>query len=309
MLMYIAPEELEKFYIFTINGFIKNFANIEQGYTYDWKTGDVASKKILTGFKNIQTLQNIFFKYTDYQNDPEKIHLVKPAAFNNPNVIPLNREQTAVLKEISAELEAYINCPKEDRDDLFPGQNFLTFYSRMRTASLDLELYKPGDYKDWENPKLQRLAENTKTIFDKTKAGQVVFCDRVFSSDGSFDIHEKIRQYLVKAGFKAHEIVIVNGFTKSGGAKSDSAVEKEVSQAVDAFNYGKYKVLIGSTACIGEGLNLQENSAAIHHFDIPFRPSDFIQRNGRVDRQGNRQGTVELHTYMSAGTIDNYSVA
>jgi hypothetical protein len=309
MLMFIAPEELEKFGIFTIDGFIKNFATIEQGYTYDWKTGSVASKKILTGFKNIQTLQDIFFKYTDYQNDPEKINLVKPTPFNYPNVIPLNEKQTAVLKEISVELEAYMACPKEDRADEFPGQNFLTFYSRMRTASLDLELYKPEAYKGWENPKLEKQARNTRAVYEKTKAGQVVFCDRVFSSDGSFDMHGKIRNYLVKAGFRADEIVIVNGFTKSGGQKNDSAVEKEVSQAVAAYNRGRYKVLIGSTACIGEGLNLQENSAAIHHFDIPYRPSDFIQRNGRIDRQGNRQDTVELHTYMSAGTIDNYSVA
>jgi superfamily II DNA/RNA helicase len=86
-------------------------------------------------------------------------------------------------------------------------------------------------------------------------------------------------------------------------------MEKEVSQAVAAFNQGVYKVIIGSTACIGEGLNLQEKSAALHHFDIPFRPSDFIQRNGRIDRQGNTQNSVELHTYMSAGTIDNYSVS
>jgi hypothetical protein len=309
MLMYVAPEELEKFGIFTIDGFIKNFANIEQGYTYDWKTGNISSQKILTGFKNIQTLQSIFFKYTDYQNDPEKINLIKPTSFNKPNVIPLNQKQTAVLKEISKQLEAYKACPKEDRDMLFPGQNFLTFYSRMRTASLDLELYNPIEYKEWENPKLETVACNAKAIYDKTKAGQVIFCDRVFSSDGSFDIHEKIRSYLVTSGFKANEIVIVNGFTKSGGAKSDSVVEKEVSQAVEAFNSGKYKILIGSTACIGEGLNLQENSAALHHFDIPFRPSDFIQRNGRIDRQGNSQERVELHTYMSAGTIDNYSVA
>jgi hypothetical protein len=106
-----------------------------------------------------------------------------------------------------------------------------------------------------------------------------------------------------------NEIVIVNGFTKSGSLKSDSMVEKEVSRAVEAFNRGTYKVIIGSTACIGEGLNLQENSSALHHFDIPFRPSDFIQRNGRIDRQGNSQNAVALHTYMSAGTIDNYSIS
>jgi ERCC4-related helicase len=122
-------------------------------------------------------------------------------------------------------------------------------------------------------------------------------------------MHRKIKKSLVEVGFKESEIVIVNGFTKSGGAQSDSQIEKEVSGAVEKFNNGTYKVLIGSTACIGEGLNLQENSAALHHFDIPFRPSDFIQRNGRIDRQGNNQNAVDLHTYMSAGTIDNYSVS
>jgi hypothetical protein len=309
MLMFIAPDELERFGIRTIDGFIKNFADIETGTAYDWQNGTVTQKKILTGFKNIQTLQNIFFKYTDYQNDPQKINLAKPDAHNRPNVIPCNPEQTGVLQGISEELERYKNTDKEDRHELFPGQNYLTFYSRMRTASLDLELYNPASYKDWENPKLETLAKNVRRNYLKTKGGQVIFCDRVFSSDGTFNIHDKIKNALCNNGFQPAEIVIVNGFTKSGGLQSDSLMEKEVSQAVAAFNQGIYKAIIGSTACIGEGLNLQENSAALHHFDIPFRPSDFIQRNGRIDRQGNTQNSVELHTYMSAGTIDNYSVS
>jgi hypothetical protein len=309
MLMYVAPEELQRFSINTIDGFIRNFADIRTAAAYDWKTGAVTNKKILAGFKNIQSLQNLFFKYTDYQNNPEKINLKKPDAHNRPNVIPVNPKQTAVLKDLSTLLEKYMKTPAEKRQNLFPGQNFLTFYSKMRTASLDLELFDPEKYAAWENPKLLTLAKNTRKLHEETKAGQVVFCDRVFSSDGSFNIHDKIKHCLVKEGFKDYEIIIVNGFTKAGGVKSDSLIEKEVSAAVDAFNRGKYKILIGSTACIGEGLNLQENSSALHHFDIPFRPSDFIQRNGRIDRQGNTQNRVELHTYMSAGTIDNYSVS
>jgi hypothetical protein len=307
--MYIAPEELECFGIATIDGFIRNFADIETDTAYDWQNGKITQKKILKGFKNIQTLQNIFFKYTDYQNDPEKINLEKPDAVNHPNVIPLNPEQTDVLQTLSAELEQYKNADEDERKELFPGQNYLTFYSKMRTASLDLELYDPSLWKGWQNPKLETLAINTRNNYLAAKGGQVVFCDRVFSSDGLFNIHDKIKSALCGTGFKADEIVVVNGFTKSGSLKSDSMVEKEVSQAVAAFNRGKYKVIIGSTACIGEGLNLQENSSALHHFDIPFRPSDFIQRNGRIDRQGNSQSSVTLHTYMSAGTIDNYSVS
>jgi hypothetical protein len=309
MLMYIAPEELERFGISTIDGFIKNFADIETGIAYDWQNGTVTEKKILKGFKNIQTLQNLFFKYTDYQNDPQKINLDKPDAHNRPNVIPSNSGQTGVLQAISAELEKYKAADKDERKDLFPGQNYLTFYSQMRTASLDLELHDPASWRNWQNPKLMTLANNARQNYLATKGGQVIFCDRVFSGDGSFNIHDKIKRALCDAGFKHSEITIVNGFTKSGGMKNDSVIEKEVSQAVNAFNKGIYKVIIGSTACIGEGLNLQENSAALHHFDIPFRPSDFIQRNGRIDRQGNTQDKVELHTYLSAGTIDNYSVS
>jgi hypothetical protein len=309
MLMYIAPEELERFGIHTIDSFIKNFADIEIDSAYDWQNGTIAQKKVLKGFKNIQALQNLFFRYTDYQNDPEKINLEKPDAHNTPNVIPLNAGQTGVMQSISAELERYKELDKEERRKLFPGQNFLTFYSQMRTASLDLELYDPVSYRNWQNPKLTTLARNVWNSCRNTGGGQVVFCDRVFSSDMTFNIHNKIKLILCKTGFRDNEIVIINGFTKSGGTKSDSLIEKEVSQAVAAFNRGVYKVIIGSTACIGEGLNLQENSAALHHFDIPFRPSDFIQRNGRIDRQGNSQLSVELHTYMSAGTIDNYSVS
>ncbi|GHU84508.1 hypothetical protein FACS189473_2040 [Spirochaetia bacterium] len=309
MLMYIAPEELRKFGIHTIDGFIKNFADIEEKQTYDWKTGQIANGRVLSGFKNIQTLQDVFFKYTDYQNDPAKIHLQKPDANNKPNVIPQNETQTAVLKELSEQLERYQKLSGEKRQDKFPGQNFLTFYTKMRTASLDLELYDPDTYSGWDNPKLDTLAKNAYENYRSQGGGQVVFCDRVFSSDYTFNIHEKMKASLAKAGFREDEIIIVNGFTKSGGAKSDSVVEKEVSEAVAAFNRGKYKVIIGSTACIGEGLNLQANSSALHHFDIPFRPSDFIQRNGRIDRQGNVQKNVELHTYMAAGTIDNYSVS
>ncbi|MDR2303350.1 MAG: hypothetical protein LBE10_02010 [Treponema sp.] len=163
---------------------------------------------------------------------------------------------------MSAELENYQRTPKQDRETFYPGQNFLTFYSQLRTASLDIELFDPDTYRDRKNPKLEQLAANAREIYQNTKAGQVVFCDRVFSSDGSFDMHQKIKKSLIHTGFKEGEIVIVNGFTKSGGTQSDSQIEKEVSQAVEKFNNGTYKILIGSTACIGEGLNLQENSAA-----------------------------------------------
>jgi len=308
MMQYIAPDELRRMGVSTIDGFIREFANIEQGWLYDWSNGQAKQGNILTGFKNLQTLQNLFFTYTDLQNNPDAIGLDKPKAENKPHIIPADKKQMSVVKQISDELEKYKKMPAAKRQEYYTGQNFLTFYSQLRTASLDLELFDPHKYKNWKNPKLETLAHNAFESYQKTKGGQVIFCDRVFSSDASFNIHEKIKAELIAQGFKEKDIVIVNGFTKSGGNKNESAIEKECSKAVEDYNVGKYKVIIGSTACIGEGLNLQKNSSSVHHFDIPFRPSDFIQRNGRVDRQGNEQNSVNLNTYLSAGTIDNYSV-
>jgi predicted RNA methylase len=308
MMQYIAPDELRRMGVATIDGFIREFADIETGWLYDWSNGQAKMGRILTGFKNLPTLQNLFFTYTDLQNNPDAVGLEKPFAENQPHIIASDKKQMEAVKAVSIELDKYKSLNAEERKDEFPGQNFLTFYSQMRTASLDLELFDPDKYKDWKNPKLETLAHNAYDNYQKTKGGQVIFCDRVFSSDASFNIHDKIKKELVSQGFKEKDIVIVNGFTKSGGNKSDSMIEKEVSKAISDYNSGKYKVIIGSTACIGEGVNLQKNSSAVHHFDIPFRPSDFIQRNGRVDRQGNEQDKVSLHTYLASGTIDNYSV-
>jgi hypothetical protein len=306
MLMHVAPEELAKLGIKNIDGFIKNFADIRVEQKCDWSTGSVKEGNVLKGFKNLRTLQDMFFKYTDLQNDPTKIGLKKPKADNHPNVIPMQADQTAELKSLSEELEKFKNMSKEDRAE--SHQNYLTFYSRMRTASLDLELYDPVRFKGWRNEKLETLVKNAADSYNATGGGQVIFCDRVVSGDGSFNLHDKIKKSLISQGFKESDIIVVNGVTKAGGKKSDEAVGREVSAAIDGYNKGKYKVIVGTTQTMGEGVNLQKNSAALHHFDIPYRPSDFIQRNGRIDRQGNSQGQVALHTYMSAGTIDNYSV-
>ena len=107
MLMHVAPEELERLGIRTIDEFINNFADIQQGFKYDWGSGKSKEGKVLKGFKNIRSLQDMFFKYTDLQNDPSKIGLIKPKANNHPNVIPMQEAQGAQLKKLAIELEAF----------------------------------------------------------------------------------------------------------------------------------------------------------------------------------------------------------
>ncbi|MCL2252715.1 MAG: N-6 DNA methylase, partial [Treponema sp.] len=111
MMQYIAPEELRRMGVSTIDGFIREFANIEQGWLYDWSNGQAKQGNILTGFKNLQTLQNLFFTYTDLQNNPDAIGLDKPKAENKPHIIPADKKQMSVVKQISDELEKYKKMP------------------------------------------------------------------------------------------------------------------------------------------------------------------------------------------------------
>lgn len=306
MLSHVAPEEFSKLGINNINDFIKNFADIKQSDEYDWASNKMVNKKVLKGFKNLRSLQDMFFKYTDLQNDPNKIGLAKPKSAKRANILSQDSDQVSELKSLSEQLVAYKAKSKDQRDD---NENTLTYFSKMRTASLDLELYDPVTFKDWKNPKIDKMAQNAYDNYKATDGGQVIFCDRVLSSDKEFNMHEKIKRDLIAKGFKAEDITIINGITKSGAQQSDKALQTSVSETINGFNSGKYKVVIGTTGTIGEGVNLQKNSAGLHHIDIPYRPSDFIQRNGRIDRQGNKQESVELHTYASAGTVDNYSIA
>lgn len=318
MMQHIAPEMLKAKGIASIDQFIQTFADIKDGEKFDPFSGKLKPGKVLEGFKNLKSLQDMFFRFTDLQNDPTKIGLKKPTPNNKANVLPKSDDQVAVVKQIAEDFKKFKMMTMEEREGL-KLSNF-TFYGRMRTASLDLELYDPEAFKGWKNPKVEQMADNALDIYNARGGGQVIFCDRVLSGDGSFNMHEKIKKALVARGFKEDEIVIVNGLTKGGGKASDSALERLVSDAIDGYNgkydkqgnlvvTPKYKFIIGTTQTIGEGVNLQKNSSALHHVDIPYRPSDFIQRNGRIDRQGNKQSTVELHSYAAAGTIDNYSMA
>ncbi|MBU2648425.1 hypothetical protein KKI24_27210 [bacterium] len=315
-------DELLKRGIRTIDDFIDEFCIVDEGAEMvDWATSNVKIGKKLVGFHRVNALQELFKKYVDYQYDPDAVEIGKPTATNIANEIPPDEKTKTTVIGIRSRIEEF----KKDKQSVSGGgmtqeafnakwghANYLTFFSKLRTASLDLELYDPVGNKGFKNPKLAKMVEKAWDNFQRTGGGQVVFCDRVLSSTGSFSMHNKIRDALLEVGFKENEIVIVNGQVKGGLGKaklSESKLESVVTKAIDGFNAGKYKVIIGTTGTLGEGVNLQKNSGALHHFDIPYRPSDFIQRNGRIDRQGNAQKHVELNTYLLKGSIDTYSKA
>lgn len=303
MLSHIAPEELRARNMNTIDDFINYYAITEEKLVPNWRSNELQEKNVFVDYNNVDSLRNLLNKYVDYQRDVEKAGIKRPEAKDNKHYIPPTTDQLESIEEVRDAMKAWLRLPKEERK--LSGENPLTFWGRFRAITMDLELYDNKRFKNWVNPKIKLAAETAKQRFAETGSGQVMFCDRVFNSDKDFNFHDKIKNYLVQyGGFKESEIAVVNGFTKGGSAKSDANIEKDVGKVIDQFNKGKIKVLLGTTWTLGEGVNIQDNASDLYHLDIPFRPSDYDQRNGRIHRQGNEQDQVGLHYLFGTG-IDN----
>jgi hypothetical protein len=203
-----------------------------------------------------------------------------------------------------------------DDSDKLETDHILKILHAMQVVSLD-PAYDPtllADYvnpktmpeaaeapppQDLRSPKLERLVENITTKLDSGKAehkpfGQVVFCDLTRTQ-------HRIKDMLIAAGVPDERIGIINA------KDAPSILERQA--VAKAFQMGEIDVVIGNTATMGEGVNLQKRGSDLHHADIPWDPGSMIQRNGRTVRQGNPNSTVGVHTYMGKGSFDGYKLS
>lgn len=124
----------------------------------------------------------------------------------------------------------------------------------------------------------------------------MVFCDLGTPKKG-FNIYDALKDHLVELGIPAEQIAFIH----------DAATDAKRRELFESVNKAQVRVLIGSTSKLGIGVNVQENLIAIHHLDVPWKPSDMVQREGRLIRQGNRNQRVYRYRYITAGTFDAYS--
>ena len=164
-----------------------------------------------------------------------------------------------------------------------------------RKAALDLRLVSPTAGFTYLS-KVARCAENVFDIYRKTKGTQLIFCDSSTPKVG-FNVYDEIKRLLVEMGVSAHEIAYVHEATS----------EKKRNQLFESMRKGSIRILIGSTFKLGLGVNVQDQLIALHHLDIPWRPADMTQREGRILRQGNRNTQVQIHRYITEGSFDAYS--
>ena len=154
---------------------------------------------------------------------------------------------------------------------------------------------------DEENSKAATCVEKAYEIWENTKeqkSAQLIFCDlSTPKGDGTFNVYEDIKNKLMEKGVPENEIAFIH----------DANTELRKAELFAKVRSGQVRFLLGSTAKMGAGTNVQDRLIALHHLDVPWRPSDIEQQEGRILRQGNQNDKVKIFRYVTEGTFDSYS--
>jgi len=244
-------------------------------------------------FFNLPELMNMFKEAADIKTS-DQLHLPVPEAkFETVAVKPSEIQQDMVksLSERAAEVHSGAVDPSVD--------NMLKITSDGRKIGLDQRLMNPLTPDDPDS-KLNACVDNVLRIWNETKEDnltQLIFCDMSTpKGDGSFNVYDDIRTKLLAAGVPESEVEFIHN-ADTEGKKAD---------LFSKVRSGKVRVLLGSTAKMGAGTNVQTLLVAVHHLDVGWRPSDMTQRNGRIIRQGNKNKQVYVYNYVTEGTFDAY---
>ena len=244
-------------------------------------------------FFNVPELMAMFKEAADIKTS-DQLHLPVPdAKFETVVVKPSEIQQDMVqaLSERAAEVHSGSVDPSVD--------NMLKITSDGRKIGLDQRLMNSA-LPDDPNSKLNACVNNVLRIWNDTKEQkltQLIFCDMSTpKGDGSFNVYDDIRTKLLNAGVPEQEIEFIH----------NADTENKKAELFSKVRSGQVRVLLGSTAKMGAGTNVQTLLVAVHHLDVGWRPSDMTQRNGRIIRQGNQNKQVYVYNYVTEGTFDGY---
>ena len=298
-LRYIRPDLLERFNVTQFDDFASTFCatktDIEETATGDYKP--------VTRFNRYQNLGELISMWKagadivlaedlDYIKDIPKLRGGRPQEVS----LERNPELTGYIQHLKQRRMEWEHLTgKEKREQSHVP---LLIYNLAQKAALDMRLVNP-ELGEAPGGKIDAAAEE---IFKRyqdhqdTRAAQAVFSDIYQSSDKTFNVWKDLKQKLVAKGIPAREIAIIYDFN-----------EKAREKLFEAVNAGDVRVVMGSTEKLGVGVNIQERLAALHHLSPPVRPMDWEQRNGRIRRQGNMFGEVEVLAYGVKNTLDSVS--
>ena len=244
-------------------------------------------------FHNLPELMQMFREIADIQTaDMLKLPVPK-VNYHNIKVAPsdIQKEMVAALAKRAEKVRARAVEPQVD--------NMLKITNDGRKLALDQRLIDPM-LPDDTGSKINACVDNVYRIWEEhadTRATQLLFCDlSTPKGDGTFNVYDDIREKLIQRGIPAEQIRFIH----------EAATDAKKKELFAKVRSGEVRILLGSTQKMGAGTNVQDRLIAIHNLDCPWRPSDLEQRQGRIERQGNRFPEVEVYRYVTEQTFDAY---
>ena len=242
---------------------------------------------------DLPELMSMFKEVADIKTS-DQLHLPVPDAKFETVVAKPSEIQKEMVQELSKRA-AKIHSGAVDASE----DNMLCVTNDGRKIGLDVRLMNPI-LPDDPNSKLNTCVRNVLQIWEdgkEQKLTQLLFCDlSTPKNDGNFNVYEDIRKKLIAAGVPENEIEFIH----------NADTEAKKAALFSKVRSGDVRVLLGSTAKMGAGTNVQQRLVAVHHLDVGWKPSDMTQRNGRIIRQGNMNKEVKVFNYVTEGTFDSY---
>ena len=293
MQQYLQSFELSLMDLQNFDNWAGMFAERTTDFEIDIDTNSYKLASRYGKFHNLQVLTSMIASFADFHKVDESVGIPRFDGYTDISV-PKTKAFMEFLGDISTRADDVRHRRVKSTED-----NLLKITTDGRKAALDLRLVDEELYQDGPS-KVKYCAGKIYDIYLKTAdmhGVQAVFCDTSTPKQG-FNIYDELKEWLVVLGIPENEIAFIH----------DAKTEAKRASLIRKVTNGSIRVLIGSTFKMGIGLNIQTGGlVALHHLDVPWRPADMTQRNGRILRQGNPCKQVEIYRYYTTGSFDAYS--
>ena len=293
MQSYLAKTSLEKAGIEYFDAWANTFGQVITSWELNTSGSGVKPRTRFSRFVNLPELQKMYRASADVKT-AEMLDLPVPTVNRHTITLPATEQILQMNDEIIQRGESI------ERGGVDPSvDNMLKLTSDGKKLALDPRCLD-NNAQDEEGTKVNECIRNVFDIYEKTsdeKSTQVIFCDNSTPKGEGWSVYQDIKDKLMALGVPDEEIAFIH----------DADTDTKKSKLFKELNAGKVRVLIGSTQKCGVGANFQERLKALHHLDVPYRPSDMEQREGRIIRQGNTNAEVDIYNYITEKTFDSYS--
>lgn len=302
---YLRPNEMERQQISNFDAWAAVYARKTVDFEFT-VTNEIRAKERFRHFIKVPELAIFYNQITDYKN-AKHIQLDKPEL----NEVLVNIKPTPDQQDFIKRLMQFAKTgdaeligrprltPEEDKGRMLIATNY------AKKMAVDMRLVNEYAYDDHPQNKISVCAEKVAAIHASSNAyrgTQIVFCDIGTPRPDGFNVYDALKEKLVTAyGIPSSEITYIHDWT-----------DRKKKELFNLMNDGRIRILLGSTEKAGTGLNVQKRIVAMHHLDIPWKPSELEQRNGRGARQGNWLAKAHFgnevmnYIYAVEQSLDNY---